>query len=293
MNWITRCPECATVYQLAPEQIDAARGWVRCGHCQHAFDSTGLILAWAGRAHAEPAASKAGIMFDDVDAAQRLDVDALLNRKELANHPDHDKASDDLNAFEKALSSFQPEIEKAIDQLALSPASASPSDDSEDLVGDVESAKSQRRWPAVLLLWVLILSLLAQWAWIERFALVARFPVAQTHLQKICQVFSCEPLHVRDLHGLVIDTSSFLQRDNGFELQWVVRNTTEQSVLMTALEVTLQDAQGNPVLRRVFMPDQVNAPTVMAPSQVWQGTMHMLLTNDTVVTGYRVLNFYP
>jgi hypothetical protein len=139
----------------------------------------------------------------------------------------------------------------------------------------------------------LILSLLAQWAWIERFALVARFPVAQTHLQKICQVFSCEPLHVRDLHGLVIDTSSFLQRDNGFELQWVVRNTTEQSVLMTALEVTLQDAQGNPVLRRVFMPDQVNAPTVMAPSQVWQGTMHMLLTNDTVVTGYRVLNFYP
>jgi predicted Zn finger-like uncharacterized protein len=119
MNWITRCPECATVYQLAPEQIDAAKGWVRCGQCHHAFDSTGLILAWAGRAHAEPAASKAGIMFDDVDAAQRLDVDALLHRKELANHPDHDKASDDLNAFEKALSSFQPEIEKAIDQLSV------------------------------------------------------------------------------------------------------------------------------------------------------------------------------
>jgi predicted Zn finger-like uncharacterized protein len=293
MNWITRCPECATVYQLTPEQIDAAKGWVRCSQCQHAFDSTGLILAWAGRAHTEPAASKVDVMSDDLDAAHRLDVDELLKRKEPANHLEHDKASADLNAFEKALSSFQPEIEKAIDQLASSPAKSSPPDDSEDLAQDKAPIKTHRRWPAVVLLWVLTLSLLAQWAWIERFALVARFPVAQTPVQKMCHVLSCEPLHVRDLHGLVIDTSSFLQRDNGFELQWVVRNTTEQSVLMTALEVTLQDAQGKPVLRRVFLPDQLNAPTVMAPAQVWQGIMHMQLTSDTVVTGYRVLSFYP
>jgi predicted Zn finger-like uncharacterized protein len=283
MNWITRCPECATVYQLAPEQIEAAKGWVRCGQCQHAFDSKGLILAW------QPAASPAA----DVAVSGKPDIEGPLRHEDRSIADVPSDASVDLHSFEQALSSFQPEIEKAIHELASSPVKASPSDDFEETSEDARLLKIRRRWPSVLLVLFLTLSLLAQWIWIERFALVARFPALQTHVQVVCRVLSCESLHLRDLQGLVIDTSTFLQRDNGFELQWVVRNTTDQSVLMTALEITLQDAQGNPLLRRVFLPEQLHAPTVMVPAQVWQGTLLIKVASDKAVTGYRVLSFYP
>ncbi len=283
MNWITRCPECATVYQLAPEQIEAAKGWVRCGQCQHAFDTKGLILAW----------QSAAALATDVAANSRLDIEGLLRREDRSMAEVPSEASVELRSFEQALSSFQPEIEKAIDELASYPAKVMPSGDLEGTSDEAPPIKIRRRWPAALWVLVLTLSLIAQWVWIERFALVARFPALQTHVQGLCRVFSCESLHVRDLRGLVIDTSTFLQRDNEFELQWVVRNTTEQSVLMTALELTLQDAQGNPLLRRVFLPEQLHAPTVMVPAQVWQGTLLIKVASEKAVTGYRVLSFYP
>ncbi|KAF1019993.1 MAG: hypothetical protein GAK30_02788 [Paracidovorax wautersii] len=33
----TRCPQCGTLFELAPDQLQVAQGWVRCGQCQHAF----------------------------------------------------------------------------------------------------------------------------------------------------------------------------------------------------------------------------------------------------------------
>ena len=36
---ITRCPECATAFRCYPEQLDQARGWVRCGRCSSVFEA--------------------------------------------------------------------------------------------------------------------------------------------------------------------------------------------------------------------------------------------------------------
>ncbi|WP_341648590.1 zinc-ribbon domain-containing protein [Thauera humireducens] len=36
---LTRCPACQTVFRLSPEQLNARRGEVRCGHCFHPFNA--------------------------------------------------------------------------------------------------------------------------------------------------------------------------------------------------------------------------------------------------------------
>lgn len=293
MNWITRCPECVTVYQVLPDQLKAAKGWLRCGQCQHVFDSTGLILAWS----AEP--SQAPIIDAQPSAGERepddrLDIDALLQREDRSDVKAlkaPSEAAADLSSFEEALSSFKPEIEKAIAQLATTlPDSIEPEAVE---ATEVAVALPQRRWPMVLAMGVLSLGLLGQWAWTERFALAEKLPATERVFQQLCRAVACEHEFAHDISGLVIDTSSFIQRDEAFELKWIVRNTTTRRLEMSALELTLQDVQGKPVVRRVFLPAQLGAPKSLAPAQVWQGDMRLLVNSETPVTGYRVLSFYP
>ncbi len=36
---ITHCPQCETAFKVSPQQLEAARGWVRCGRCAHVFEA--------------------------------------------------------------------------------------------------------------------------------------------------------------------------------------------------------------------------------------------------------------
>lgn len=297
MNWITRCPECATVYQVEPDQPQMAKGWLRCGQCLHAFDGTGLLLAWTGGIRPDLAPNAPVIAMGDSAVTQRLDLEDLLKHEDRSTLNVPSQASVDLSSFEQALSSFQPEIEKAIVKMASSPSELQalplPDEQDESASDTTFRAPAHRRWVSIVGLCILSLGLLLQGIWIDRFALMSRFPGLGGYFQHICSAWGCESPNARDLHGVVIDASSFIQRDDAFELQWLVRNATEQTVLMTALEVTLVDVQGKPVVRRVFSPVELDAPQVLTSGQVWSGTMRLMVSGDTVVTGYRILSFYP
>lgn len=43
---MTCCPSCKTAFRVRPEQLTQAQAWLRCGHCQRVFDSTGLVVDW-------------------------------------------------------------------------------------------------------------------------------------------------------------------------------------------------------------------------------------------------------
>ena len=292
MNWITRCPECATVYRVVPDQLQAAKGWLRCGQCQHVFDSAGLILAWSAAPLPEHADAQAGVTEGDALASERLDIEELLKQEDRSKPDVPSSASLDLTSFEQALSSFKPAIEKAIAQLASAPSPALSAHGASDAPLPAPPV-GRRQWVSWLAVLVLSFGFLAQVIWIERHAISARFPVLETHFKRVCQTLTCDSESVRDVNGLVIDTSSFIQRDDAFELQWIVRNSTAQTLSMTALELTLQDAQSKPVVRRVFLPVEVAAPKTLTAGQTWQGQLLMTVKADTPVTGYRVLSFYP
>ncbi len=36
---ITHCPQCETAFKVSPLQLEAAKGWVRCGRCAHVFEA--------------------------------------------------------------------------------------------------------------------------------------------------------------------------------------------------------------------------------------------------------------
>ncbi|MFZ4287927.1 zinc-ribbon and DUF3426 domain-containing protein [Variovorax sp. HJSM1_2] len=40
MALVTRCPECATLFKVVPDQLRISEGWVRCGHCNEVFDAS-------------------------------------------------------------------------------------------------------------------------------------------------------------------------------------------------------------------------------------------------------------
>jgi predicted Zn finger-like uncharacterized protein len=37
---ITHCPQCETAFKVSPQQLEAAKGWVRCGRCAHVFEAS-------------------------------------------------------------------------------------------------------------------------------------------------------------------------------------------------------------------------------------------------------------
>jgi predicted Zn finger-like uncharacterized protein len=40
---ITRCPACATMFKVVPDQLRVSEGWVRCGHCGEVFDASASL----------------------------------------------------------------------------------------------------------------------------------------------------------------------------------------------------------------------------------------------------------
>jgi len=106
MNWITRCPACGVNYKVVPDQLKAAHGWLRCGQCQQAFDSSGLVVAWP------VVTQKTETTVTAESVEDRLDIDDLLKQE------DKFTVQTPVAAFEEALSTFNP--------LSFMPSTTSP-----------------------------------------------------------------------------------------------------------------------------------------------------------------------
>ncbi|MBW8328995.1 MAG: zinc-ribbon domain-containing protein [Thiobacillus sp.] len=71
MNYRTTCPQCASVFRLGADQLDAAQGWVQCSVCGAAFDARLSLLMEDGSplpAVAEPVPAEASPLPETVPA---------------------------------------------------------------------------------------------------------------------------------------------------------------------------------------------------------------------------------
>lgn len=297
MNRITRCPSCTTVYRLGDTHLQAAKGWLRCGACSHVFDSTGLVLRWSP-APAEPPRSPELLQPDApdagalsptqalqvpdvvVDPAERIALDDFLKKKEDHHTPVQTRhAQAELAAFESALSSFNSE-----------PWVMEPTEQPEKVTDPAPA----RRWLAHAgLLSLVLLLLLLHLAYLQRDAIVAAWPASEPAMRQVCQSLGCEISPLRDAEGVVIDSSSLVQRSEDHVLTWSVRNTTRSVLGMTALELSLMDPQGKLVLRTVLLPAQTGAPPTLSPGQSWSGSLKVQVSPELVFSDYRLLSFYP
>lgn len=279
MITITRCPACATHYQVATPDLQAAKGWLRCGQCGHVFDSTGLVLNWTSTAaltEEKPDPILGLVACNDMvaDPADRLVLDDLLKKEDRVNSQD---ASEELDAFEKALSSFKPNLSEPTTE-SLRPSRA---------------LAPMSSWAIPCLVWTLALVFLLQLVYSQRHAIVASWPASGPLIQHVCQSFGCDVQLVHDARGMLIEASELTPLGDGHILRWTVRNTTDRNLAMIAVEITLLDSLEKLALRRVVLPDQADAPKALAAGQSWMGTLYFSVDADRQFSAYRLVGFYP
>lgn len=298
MNRFTRCPSCATVYSVEPAQIEAAQGWLRCGQCQHAFDSTGLVLSWS----TEPASrlpEDVVVLEGGTEPSERVAIRELLHHEDRSQAPSEttSQAAAELKAFADALSTFRP----GLDPLAPLPG-PDPVLDTEEHVQSKHLSHEKASTPvnagksglSLRLITVFLgLSLLAQLSFSQRHAIAVHWPASRPVLEAVCKTLTCDIQAWQDLEAMVIDGASFVQRSDDHVLSWTQRNMGDKPLAATALELTLQDDDNQAVIRRVFLPAEMGSPIVLAPGQSWTGELVIQVAPGMVFSHYRVLSFYP
>ena len=151
-------------------------------------------------------------------------------------------------------------------------------------------------WPWWALGCVLALTLALQWGFQARHVLAAQFPEWRAPLQEMCRWWDCEVTWPLDLAAVNLVSSGFEQRAEGryrLMLQW--RNLNSYPVATPAVELTLTDAQDQPVVRKVLTPAMLEVPLFITPGAL--KSLAFDLDGDTSefqsVVGYRVVLFYP
>ncbi len=167
----------------------------------------------------------------------------------------------------------------------------------------VRTARRQAFWSspttrAMLALCVLGLAalLLAQVAVRERDALAARHPGLRGTLEVLCGPWQCSLAPPRRIADVVIDSSSFTRgRTDTYLLSMTIKNNNaDTAVAMPAVELTLTDAQDQPLLRKVLQAGEIAAPRELSARGEWSGAFSLNVADvGSRVAGYRLLAFYP
>lgn len=143
---------------------------------------------------------------------------------------------------------------------------------------------------------VLLLGLAAQIALHERNALAAWQPSLRPALQGLCALTGCTLTARQDISQVVIASSAFTrgaQADN-YLLSLTIENQAGTELAMPAVELTLTDLQDQPVLRRVLLPADLQAPATLGAQAEWSVRIPLAVgATPTRIAGYRALVFYP
>ncbi len=296
MNRITRCPACATVYCVDPEQLQAAGGWLRCGHCEHAFDSTGLVLFWDPLA--EPDVAHVPLDRPVIAPTATLEGNEAVATGDLSTveAPNALKASpsthEGLTSFEDALASFRQPLSLPSD-LASSVLRAEASQMAVELsvAQRTNAVEPSKFWRLTFIL--LVLMLILQAAFVQRHLLALHWPAAASGLDTLCQSVGCTIESSEHVEALVIESSTLVRRTDDFLLSWTLRNTSDNTLAMTALELTLLSGNHQPVFRKVVLSNQMGAPKTLQAGQTWTGQLSLRAASETPFSDYRILSFYP
>jgi predicted Zn finger-like uncharacterized protein len=145
-----------------------------------------------------------------------------------------------------------------------------------------------------------VLILVAQVLYHERDLIVARQPAMRPVFASLCGVAGCELSALRQIGDIKIDGASFSREknDDAFRLSFTLRNAAAVPLAMPSVELSLLDTQERAVVRRVLMPSDFGAPSVLPARGERAASLSMKLTGPEAalmppVAGYRVEAFYP
>ncbi|OAK59423.1 hypothetical protein A3K87_26090 [Variovorax paradoxus] len=153
----------------------------------------------------------------------------------------------------------------------------------------------------VLLAVLAVLLLVVQVIRHERDGIAARQPNLRPALAALCQYTGCELAALRQIGDIVIEGAAFAREKSGsndYRLSFTLRNGATVPLAMPAVELSLLDTQERAVVRRVLMPADYGAPSVLAARSDRAASLPLTLSASEAaalppIAGYRVEAFYP
>ena len=144
---------------------------------------------------------------------------------------------------------------------------------------------------------VLIAALAVQILRHERDRIAAVEPALRPVLATVCQSTGCGISPMRQIESVVIDSSSFSRlRGDVYRLAFSLRNSAAVDIAMPAIELSVTDAQDQALSRRVLLPAEFGATSLVLPAGgEWGSKLSLNVKSGGAerIAGYRLLAFYP
>lgn len=304
---ITHCPSCHTRFRVHAEQLAARAGQVRCGKCSRVFDALEHLIEEIAPARLPGSNPVVDALRVDTTAAEPPPRPAVAETEEFGGKTLEPAIVEPVSALAEssilgaqtpvATNSETPKSEPA-NFLTDAATSASPFNFGPTTTA--ESAKPGRRWLWLMGALILLLVLLAQAAYQYRSVVILLFPESRPYAAALCANLGCDLPLPRRIELMSIEASD-LQADttnpNVMVLSATLRNRAIFNQQYPLLELTLTDAQDQPVVRRVLAPQDYVSKA--ANTQIGFGAnteiaIKMFIEGSQVkATGYRLYLFYP
>ena len=298
------------MFKVVPDQLRISEGWVRCGQCNEIFDASKHLqggeaeASQAAPASLQTAAAHAAVpldmeLGDDQVQTESLVQETVSTRAALSREVKHEPVEPVLGGAFLPTQSFGAEPDG---RFALSHTEAeSASQELSFMRGAKSTSPWKRTWVRVSLLLtslLLGLALAAQLVVNERDRIAAMEPGLKPWVEEVCSVAECAVAPLKQIESVVIDSSSFNKiRGDVYRLNFSLRNTASFELAMPAIELSLTDVHDQPVMRRVFQPDElgIRSGVLRAASESSTSLTLGIKTNTGVdrIAGYRILAFYP
>ena len=264
MNGITQCPQCGTRFKVSAAQIEMHSGLVRCGLCQTAFNATHYLH------EDEPSPQLILPISEDEEENIALSDSYSSYQTETRQQPRADNPTPEY-AF--------------LDKSPIAP---------DDL------AANKRRWPWIMGILLLLVTLTAQSGYFFRVELAARLPGLKPVLESYCDVLMCTIPLPQKTDQLNIESSDMEfdpAQSNVIVLRAVLRNRAPYTLAYPHLELTLTNTADTTLARRIFQPaDYLKSGESWQPGLLGNRDISIQLrlgTEDLKPSGYRIYLFYP
>ena len=194
-------------------------------------------------------------------------------------------------------------VDIRLDGNDVEPASLDP-DDAVDsrLLTFVQQAERAERWRrpwvrAALTLSALALTVLlaVQLLVAQRDLVVAQWPGSRSLVQSLCAPLGCRIEPLRRIDQLGVDSSGLTRIDDGpvYRLVLVLRNRSDTPLLMPSIDLSLTDAAGVLVARRMLSAADLGTARSTIGAGQELPLQALLMSSERALTGYTIEIFYP
>lgn len=327
MSLATRCTSCGTVFRVVQDQLKVSEGWVRCGRCSEVFNALEGLLdlerdmpprdSDSTRIAAAPGTSD--IVIDSLvpTAAPTTQTASLVDKIDaqlLGSREGEHGAAPAINPRDRLdFPDAQFDTDMGEEDAPTPPAGATTPSAGEGIDGEpdapvaapefLQRAQRHARWqtPRMRALQaasvaVLFVALALQVVHHDRDIIAARWNATDPLLTAWCAAMSCTIEAPRRIDDVAVESTALTRTSYGpdaFRLSVALRNRGATTVAQPAVDLTLTDANGQVIARRVLAARDfgIAATAIKAGGEA---TLQLVLSAGVArVSGYTVEIFYP